>query len=92
MTAMALLLLALIAATVAGVHYATGNHVLRSRVKRRALVTTTSGAWFAGVLLDHDRSSFLLVQATTEGPDGSVAPVDGEVLILASDVAHIQFP
>lgn len=68
-----------------------GNRVLRSRTKRRVLVTTTSGAWFAGVLSAHDRRSIVLRDAQTESDDGPAA-VDGEVLILMVDVAHIQFP
>lgn len=70
----------------------SGDLMLRSRTKRRCLVTTDGGTWFAGVLLSHDRRSLVLVSATTEAEDGSTASVDGEVLILLDDVAHIQFP
>ena len=68
-----------------------GNRALRSRTKRRVLVTTTSGAWFTGILFTHDRRSVVLRGAQTEA-EGGPADVDGEVLILMQDVAHIQFP
>lgn len=56
------------------------------------MVTTRDGAWFAGVLYEHDRRSVVLRSTTTETADGATATVDGEVLILTEDVAHIQFP
>lgn len=69
----------------------TGDRVLRSRSKRRVVVTTTSGSWFSGVLFSHDRRCIVLRDAHTEVESGTAA-IDGEVLILMSDVAHIQFP
>lgn len=70
---------------------AHGNRVLRSRTKRRVLVTTKAGVWFSGVLFDHDRHSIVVREAQTEA-EGGTAIVDGEVLILTEDIAHIQFP
>ena len=92
MTALAIVLLAAVLAVAAAYHFTSADQALRSRTKRRVLVTTHGGGWFAGVLLEHDRRSFVLTNVTTEGPDGQQMPVDGEVLILAEDVAHIQFP
>lgn len=92
MTAAAVVLLALVLLLIAGVHVAVGDRALRSRTKRRVMVTTRDGAWFAGVLYEHDRRSVVLRSTTTETADGATATVDGEVLILTEDVAHIQFP
>lgn len=92
MTALAVLLLALVVLAVAGLYFASGERVLRSRTKRRVMVTTRDGTWFAGVLYEHDRRSIVLRSTTTETADGATAQVDGEVLILTEDVAHIQFP
>lgn len=92
MIAVAALIIAAAILAVAVAQHVTGDAVLRSRTKRRALVTTHDGAWFVGVLVAHDRRCFVLANAQSEGEDGTPAPVDGEVLILAEDVAHIQFP
>ena len=92
MTAAAICLLAAVLLGVALAHFLTMDRVLRSRTKRRVLVTTRDGAWFAGVLAEHDRRSVVVVNATTEAENGDTAKVDGEVLILTEDIAHIQFP
>ena len=92
MTALAVLVLAATVAVVAAIYLTTGDRVLRSRTKRRVMVSTDSGAWFAGVLIAQDRRSVLLSSVTTEGADGVPTSVDGEVLILVEDIAHIQFP
>lgn len=71
---------------------ASGRRVLRSRTRRNVLVTTKSGGWFTGLLHEHDRQSIVLRQARAESDAGESAVVDGEVVILMVDVAHIQFP
>ena len=87
----AALVLALTAIAIAAAYEVLGNRALRSRTKRRALVTTHDGRWFSGVLTSHDRRCLVLREAQTEA-EGGPAVVDGEVLILMADVAHIQFP
>lgn len=87
----AALIVALATIAIAAAYEVVGNRVLRSRTKRRALITTHDGRWFSGVLLDHDRRCLVLRDAQTEA-EGGAAVVDGEVLILMADVAHIQFP
>jgi small nuclear ribonucleoprotein (snRNP)-like protein len=82
----------MVIAAVAAAHHLSGDRLLRSRTKRRVLVTTHDGAWFSGVLLDCDRRSVVIVNATTEAERGEAVQVDGEVLILTEDIAHIQFP
>lgn len=92
MTAVALLVLAVVVALAAVTYEVTGDRMLRSRTKRRVLVTNHDGTWFSGVLYGHDRRSLVLREVHTEAEGGAAVPVDGEVLILADDVAHIQFP
>jgi hypothetical protein len=92
LTAAAVLVLAAVIVAVAAAHHLSGDRLLRSRTKRRVLVTTHDGAWFSGVLLDRDRRSVVIVNATTEAERGEAVQVDGEVLILTEDIAHIQFP
>ena len=87
-----ILVLAVVLLVIAAAYELHGNRVLRARTKRRVLVTTHDGTWFTGVLFGHDRRSFLLREVATEAEGGGHAVVDGEVLILAEDVAHIQFP
>ena len=84
-------ILAITACAIYAIHVLLGDAALRDRTKRRTLVTTKDGLWFAGVLLEHDRRSIVLRDVTTEA-EGGPAVVDGEVLILLADVAHIQFP
>lgn len=72
--------------------HVAGDIALRSRTKRRCLVTTDAGTWFSGVLMSRDRRCVVLASVSTEAEDGSTATVDGEVLVLMDDIAHIQFP
>lgn len=66
------------------------NHVIRSRMRRQALVTLKSGSSFSGVLHEWDRRALVLRSAQhLDGERGS-APVDGELLLLVSDVDFVQ--
>ena len=91
MIVLAAALVGLIIAAVAVALELHGNRAIRSRTKRRVLVTTKSGLWFSGVLFAHDRRSLVIREAQTDAEGGSTV-VDGEVLILSDDVAYIQFP
>ncbi len=68
-------------------------HVLRDRVRYKAIVTTKAGSTFEGVLYDLDRDAVVLrnVVHLVQGAD-QPTPVDGELLILAADVLFMQFP
>ena len=68
------------------------NRVLRRRLRRKAIITTHAGQGFAGVLFEADRNAFVLRDAEALGDAGSRMGVDGELLILAADVAYIQLP
>lgn len=70
------------------------KRLLRQRLRRRVIVTLKSGEAFSGVLFEVDSESIVLrdVQAPGAGERGATVPVDGELLILRSDVAFMQLP
>lgn len=70
------------------------SRILRSRTRDRVLVTTKDGAGFAGVLFDVDAKALVLreSQALGAAEDKSDVPLDGEVIVLLSDVAYLQRP
>lgn len=96
MIALAVLLaLAVAVAAIAGTLYATGRRgLLASRVRRRVIVTLKTGDAFSGLLYAADRDVIVLreAQALSYGPRSEHLPVEGEALILRSDVAYIQLP
>ncbi len=61
------------------------------RRRRRVVVTLKSGESFAGVLVEA-REALVLRQTEALGDNRASVPVDGEVLILRSDVSFIQVP
>ena len=65
-----------------------------SRMRSRVVVTLKSGAAFDGVLYAADRSAWVLrnAHALGAGDRAENVPVDGEVLILASDIEFAQRP
>lgn len=72
----------------------TNRRVLRSRLRRRVLVTLKTGDAFDGVLFDADGQALVLRNASQVGVvnRGTPVPVDGEVLVLLEDVAYLQLP
>ena len=70
------------------------RRVLRSRLRRRVLVTLKTGDAFDGVLFDADAQSLVLRNASQVGVvnRGAPVPVDGEVLVLLEDVAYLHLP
>lgn len=72
----------------------TNRRVLRSRLRRRVLVTLKAGDAFDGVLFDADAQSLVLRNASQVGVvnRGTPVPVDGEVLVILEDVAYLQLP
>lgn len=70
------------------------NRVIKSRRRERFLVTTKDGAAFSGVLVEADDKALVLRQAEALGAadDKSNVPLDGEVIVLLSDVAYMQKP
>jgi small nuclear ribonucleoprotein (snRNP)-like protein len=70
------------------------NRLLKARLREKFLVTTKDGATFSGVLYAADSQALVLRQAEALGAasDKSNVPLDGEVIVLLSDVAYLQKP
>lgn len=68
--------------------------MLKARLRRRVIVTTKTGDAFAGVLFEADANAWVLREAEVlaGGPNRGNLPVDGELLVLAADVAYVQMP
>jgi hypothetical protein len=68
------------------------KRVLRDRVFRTAIVTLKAGSSFRGVLYSHDREAMVLrnVEHLAEGAD-KPTPVDGELVVLLTEVLYLQF-
>lgn len=63
-------------------------------MRDRVLVTLCSGEVFAGVLYEADDRSLVLRNSAAVGvaADRADVPVDGELLVLLTNVAFIQRP
>jgi small nuclear ribonucleoprotein (snRNP)-like protein len=70
------------------------SRILTSRFRERVIVNCKSGAVWAGVLYSCDRTALVLrsVSAVGEGENRSDLPMDGEVIVLLSEVDFIQRP
>lgn len=69
------------------------NHVLKTRLHYRVIVTLKSGAAFQGVLWEQDRQALILRDAEAiPGSNQQTVPVDGELLVFVADVDFIQKP
>lgn len=68
------------------------RRVLKSRVCEQFLVTTKSGQAFAGVLWEIDDRALVLrnTQAVGAGENGIDLPLDGELVVLLSEVSYMQ--
>jgi small nuclear ribonucleoprotein (snRNP)-like protein len=68
--------------------------LLVERTRRRVLVTLKSGEAFSGVLFAVDREAIVLREAVAVGygQRSENVPVEGEALILRSDIAYMQLP
>lgn len=71
-----------------------GSRVFRSRLHDQVLVTLKDGAAFSAILFDEDGKVLVLrnAEAVGAGENKTNLPLDGEVLVLLSDVAYIQRP
>jgi small nuclear ribonucleoprotein (snRNP)-like protein len=74
--------------------YWTTNRIMRLRHRRTVIVTLKSGHSFRGVLFDSDLAALALrnAEALGAGTSAGPVPVDGEVVILSSEVEFIQRP
>lgn len=72
------------------VTFAHHPRVLRARARKPVVVTLKSGATFKGALLTSDRDALVLKSAQAIGD--TVVSVDGELVLLRSEVDYIQLP
>lgn len=70
------------------------KRLLRQRLRHKVILCLKSGESFSGVLFDADRESVILREASLlgAGERGSNVVVDGELLVLRSDVSYLQLP
>lgn len=70
------------------------SRLLRDRTAARVIVTLKSGASFGGVLFAVDDRVWVLREAAAigAGEHRSNLLVDGELLVLAGDIAYVQVP
>jgi hypothetical protein len=70
------------------------SRVLRSRLREQFLVTTKDGAAFSGILYTADDKCLALrnAEAVGAGENKTNLPLDGEIILLLSDVAFLQRP
>lgn len=68
--------------------------LVKRLLRQRLVVTLKTGEAFDGVLYEADRQAWVLCNVTLlhGAPKGDHLPVDGEVLILTSDIAYTQKP
>lgn len=69
------------------------NRVVKSRLRSRVVVTLKSGESFTGVLFEADRQAWVLREAEViNGVRNGNLPLDGEVVLLVSEIAYAQRP
>lgn len=70
------------------------SRLLTERLAEKVIVTLKSGDAFSGVLWDADDKCWVLrnAQALGAGKDGVPLPLDGEVIVLSSEILHAQRP
>lgn len=95
MTALLAVLLVAVCAALAFVLWrSTTAGLLSDRRRRQVLVTLKTGEAFSGVLFAVDREVIVLREAVAVayGSRSENIAVDGEALILRSDIAYMQLP
>lgn len=71
------------------------KRIIREHLRRRVIVTLKTGEGFGGVLFSADSEAIVVREATlldAGATDRAAQPVDGELLVLRSDIAYLQFP
>lgn len=66
--------------------------VLDRRQRKQWVITLKSGDAFRGVLTDHDAGCLVLSDAQHYADPTTPVPVDGEVVVLLSDIKYAQRP
>lgn len=70
------------------------GRVMRTRLRRTAIVTLKGGSSFRGVLFEWDRECVVLrnAEALDVGQKRETVSVDGEIVLLRGDVEFVQLP
>lgn len=70
------------------------SKLLGERLRSRVIVTLKSGQAFGGVLFEADEALWVLREATAigAGENGDNLGLDGELVIVARDIAYAQRP
>lgn len=90
---LALIVVSVLAAALAGVLWHRSTHgLLRQRQARKVIVTLKSGEAFDGLLFATDADALVLREATAlaYGRQQENVIVEGEALILRAHVAYVQ--
>lgn len=67
------------------------SRVLAGRERSQFIVTAKDGRSYRGILFDFDRSCLVLRNAEALVEQGPI-PIDGELLLMWSDVAFLNRP
>lgn len=70
------------------------SRLLKERLLERVVVTLKSGQSFEGLLYDLDPHAWFLRDsfAVGAGEKNTNLPLDGELIVLAADIAFVQRP
>ena len=69
------------------------NHVIKTRLHYRVVVTLKDGTAFHGVLWETDKQALVLRDAQAlPGDNQAPVGVDGELVVLWADVNYMQRP
>lgn len=65
---------------------------LRKRLRKNVIATMKDGSSFRGVLFEADRVAFVFRNVEhLDVKTSRATPIDGELLVLAGDIAFVQF-
>ncbi|SDJ07735.1 hypothetical protein SAMN05444157_1615 [Frankineae bacterium MT45] len=68
------------------------DRLIRKSLRKRYLVTLTSGEAFDGVLVDADDAHIVLVDAESVSPNNDRLKVDGQLWLPRANVTYLQLP
>ena len=70
------------------------SRILSARFREKVFVTTKDGPAFGGILYSCDDKALVLrdTEAISAGENSTNLPLDGEIIVLLSDVSFIQRP
>lgn len=66
------------------------DRLLRASLRERFLITCVDGEAFAGLLVDVDTATVVLVDAAYHPPKGAPVAVDGQLFLPRTRIAYMQ--